>query len=95
MATGRPRTNWKRVSNCPGGIGTSPKNKYNFSTYLKRVGDFVETHPMPRDEMLKVFYAAHIWAYRKHCRIRTEVLFFPEGRSLHIEVISNTRKERK
>ena len=90
----RPRTDWVRKSNCPGGPGTAPGNKYNFSDYLKKVGDFVETYPMPRDEMLKVFYAAHIWAYRKHCRIRTEVFKYPEGRGLHIEIISNTRKER-
>lgn len=92
----RPRNDWKRVSNCPGGPGTQPHNKYNFSTYLKKVGDFIESHPLARPDMERLFQAAHIWAWRKHCRVKTERFFWPEDKvSLLIEVTSNTRKERK
>lgn len=86
---------WVRKSNCPGGPGTAPHNRYNFSQYLKKVGDFVETHPMDRESLKKVFFSSYIWAYRHHCRIRTEHMYYAEGTALHIEVISNTRKERK
>ena len=91
----RPKNDWKRVSNCPGGKGTQPNNKYNFSTYLKKVGDFIESYPMSREDMNKMFFASHIWAYRKHCRIKTERVYYADGIALRIEVISNTRKERK
>lgn len=94
MVEPRPRTDWKRTSNCPGGPGTAPKNKYNFTSYLRKVGDFVETHPMSREDVYKVFYAAHIWAWRHHCRIKTEMKYYPDGQAIHIEVTSNTRKER-
>jgi hypothetical protein len=89
----RPRNDWVRKSNCPGGAGTQPGNKYNFSSYLKKVGDFVITHRMPRKDMLKIFYAAHIWAYRHHCRIETERYFYPNDEvELRIEIISATRR---
>lgn len=90
-----PKTNWKRVSNCPGGKGTQPRNKYQFSTHLKKVGDFIMTEPLNEKDLDRIFRACHIWSYRHHCRVKTEIVYFPEGKSLLIEVISNTRKERK
>lgn len=90
-----PKTDWVRVSNCPGGPGTQPGNKYNFSSVLKKVGDFVETQPLNNLDCDRIFRAVHIWAYRKHCRVKTEVVKYAEGKALRIEVISNTRKERK
>lgn len=93
-AKGIPKTNWVRKSNCPGGPGTHPGNKYNFSSYLKKIGDFVETMPMTPEECEKCRYAVLIWAYRKHCRVKTEKFYYPDGDSLMIEVISHTRYER-
>lgn len=90
-----PKTDWIRLSNCPGGVGTQPKNKYNFSSYLKKVGDFVETQPLNKEDLDKIFFAAYIWAWRKHCRITTCRVHYAEGIALRIEVISNTRRERQ
>lgn len=90
-----PKIDWVRKSNCLPGPGQHPGNKYNFTSYLKKTGDFVETHPMTMPELYKIRFAVHIWAYRHHCRIKTEVKYRPTGVALMIEVISNTRKERK
>lgn len=90
-----PKTNWVRKSNCQPGPGQQPGNKYNFSSYLKQIGDFVETMPMTREECEKVRYAVLIWAYRKHCRVKTEKIYYADGDSLRIEVVSHTRKERR
>jgi len=88
----RPRNDWVRTSNCKPGKGERPGNKYDFSMYLKKVGDFVVTHPLPRADMLKIFYAAHIWAVRHHCRVMTERLFYPDDKvALHIELTHAVR----
>jgi hypothetical protein len=84
------RKEWPRVPNT--GPGRRVGNKYNFSQVLKKVGDFVQTHSMSYEDMTKIKFAAYIWAYRKHCRIRTEILYYPDGYGLHIEVMSATRK---
>lgn len=85
-----PKTEWKRVPNT--GPGRRVGNKYNFSSVLKKTGDFVETHCMPREDLNKIIFAAYIWAFRKHCRVRTEISYCPDGQySVLIEVVSHKR----
>jgi len=92
----RDKKSWARVSNCPGGPGTQPGNKYDFSTHLRKVGDFVETYAFPtQHEAWKVAWAAHIWAYRKHCRVKCWLIYYPDGYGMHVEVSSHTRRKPK
>ena len=87
-----PKTVWKRNPNT--GPGRRVGNKYQFSTHLKKVGDYIETHPLTREDADKIIYAAHIWAYRKHCRVNTCKYYYPDGIAVRITVTSHTRKER-
>lgn len=84
-----PKTEWARKPNCVPGTGAG--NKYDFTTHLKKVGDFIETYPMPYEDVMKVKYAAYIWAYRHKCRVRTEIMYYNEGWALHIEITNHRR----
>lgn len=88
-----PKVDWVRNPNT--GPGRKVGNKYNFTQHLQKVGDYIETFPMTHEDALKVYYSAHIWAYRHHCRVKTYRVYYPDGIAVHIEVTSNTRKERK
>lgn len=87
----RDKRDWVRKSNCPGGPGTRPNNKYNFSSYLKKTGDFVESHSMSKGDCMKLIWAAHIWAVRRHCRVTTGLIYYPDGFGARVEIISHTR----
>lgn len=83
-----PKLTWERVPNAVPGKGNRPKNKYNFTQVLKRVGDFVETHEFSnKTEAYKVVYAAHIWAFRHKYRVKTWFIYLPEGIAVGIERI--------
>lgn len=88
-----PKTNWERKPNT--GPGRTVGIKYDFTKHLRKVGDYIETHPMSREDVFKIRFAVHIWSWRHHCRIKTQLRYYPEGDALYIELISNTRKERK
>jgi hypothetical protein len=47
-----------------------PKDKYGFTEYLTRVGDFVRTHPMSYEDRIKFKKAAHDWAWHKRYKVR-------------------------
>lgn len=87
-----PKINWVRKPNTWAGKIGGVGKKYDFTDYLKRVGDFVETHPMSMEDLYKIRFAAHIWAYRHKCRIKTQLRHFPENRyGLLIEIINYKR----
>jgi len=84
----RDKRSWERVPNTFPGKGNRPRNKYNFTQVLKRVGDFVETHPFPtKREAYRVTYGAHIWAFRHKYRVRTWFIYFPDGIAVGVERI--------
>ena len=89
------RKEWARVPNAKAGKGQKVGNKYDFTLHLKKVGDFVETHPMAYEDVLKVKFAAYAWAYRHHCRVKTSIIYYADGCSLLIEVVSATRGRKK
>lgn len=55
---------WTQISK------TFPTNKYGFKFHLKRVGDFIVTHPMSNEERAKFKYAAYAYAWAKKWRVR-------------------------
>jgi hypothetical protein len=95
MRTNRPRTDWKRVPNTWAGKEGGVGNKYNFSKYLRRVGDYIKTNPASREEIMKLKYAVLIWAYRHKCRVKTEMYYYPDGYGMEITLVSHTRKKPK
>jgi hypothetical protein len=88
METTSPqKKSWKRKSNIvPGG---RPENKYNFSTYLHKVGDWVETHPLTEEEYQRIRKAAFIWGYRHNCRMSIRKKRIPGGFGALITLIRN------
>ena len=48
---------------------TNWSNKYSFSQYLDRPGDFVETEPLPLHDARNITVAAHMWAWDHSCRV--------------------------
>lgn len=59
---------------------TFPENKYQFSEHLKRVGDWVRTHPLSLSETKKFRDAAYDWAFHKRWRI--QCVSYPVGDKL-------------
>lgn len=49
----------------------NPGYKYNFNQHLRRVGDFVETHPLSPKETHNIICAAHMWAWENRVRVTT------------------------
>jgi hypothetical protein len=49
-----------------------PKPKYNFSGLLKRIGDYVETYPMIKEDRIRFKDAAKFWAYHHKKRVRIQ-----------------------
>lgn len=47
-----------------------PKNKYQFSTHLTRVGDFIRTHPLSYTDRWRFKRAAYDWAWHKRFKVR-------------------------
>jgi hypothetical protein len=68
-----------------------PSNKYQFSTYLKRVGDFIITHPLSKKERKQIVDAALFWAWHKKKRVTTRALRVAEDKwEVYIELVSQT-----
>ena len=55
-----------------------PKNKYRFSEFLKRKGDFIVTFPLEWPEVKKISDAAYLWAWHKKRRVRVHRLRMSE-----------------
>lgn len=49
--------------------GKFPEDKYGFSKYLTRLGDYVTTPPLSFHEYDKIKKAAYAWAWRKKWRV--------------------------
>jgi hypothetical protein len=71
---------------------TSHNNKYGFSEYLTRVGDFVQTEPLSKREAYNIYIASHMWAWEHMCRV--SVRSYPSGdnRIVRITLISKDRE---
>lgn len=70
-----------------------PKSKYGFTEYLRRVGDYVETHPMSHADYIRLKDAAKFWAYNH--KVRVKIRIQKEGDGLfsgRITLVSLTRK---
>lgn len=81
---------WNRKSNYIPGLGLG--NKYNFSDYLRRAGDWVYTDYIPvRKDVKRLQDALSIWSHRHKCRTKTQSFRFPQGWKVLIEVVSNYR----
>lgn len=57
-----------------------PENKYNFSRYLTEIGDWVETHPIPLDQVLKLKYAIYAWAWYHKLKVKTKRIPAGDGK---------------
>lgn len=70
-----------------------PENKYNFSVHLTEVGDWVQTHPLTREEKDKITKAARFWAWYHDVSIKHEEVKINEDQwTVTIRLISLTRK---
>jgi hypothetical protein len=76
---------WTRKKNfLPGGI---PIKVYEFSTHLKKVGDFVETYPNTLQDRRRIKKAAHFWAYTHNKVVKTETLWVGGGKGMRITLV--------
>lgn len=51
-----------------------PADKYGFSKHLKKVGDWIETHPFPeKQDAVRMLRAAHHWAWYYGYRVSVEI----------------------
>lgn len=78
-----PKKTWQRYHSIVKGV---PVNKYNFSKYLRRVGDFVVTHPMSVEDRTKMRKAAHYWALKHKCTVSCNAEYGGGGRCLRVTV---------
>ena len=70
-----------------------PKSKYGFTEYLRRVGDYVETHPMSRADYIRIKDAAKFWAYHHKVRVKIRVQKTGDGMyTVMIMLVSKTRE---
>lgn len=84
-----PTKKWKRWTEVHRHF---PKNKYNFSTHLKKVGDYVVTYPMEKADCIRIKDAAKAWAYYHKKRIKSEILYATDTTSrMRITLISQHR----
>lgn len=70
-----------------------PKPKYNFTTHLKRIGDYVETYPLDYADRIRIRDAAKFWAW--HHKKRVSIRSIPDGTAkwrMRITLISHTRE---
>ncbi len=65
MATTKRWQRWTQTSD----VGF-PKPKYRFTSLLKRVGDYVRTHPVDETGYQKIKDAAKFWAWYHDKRVR-------------------------
>lgn len=68
-----------------------PKNRYNFSHYLRSVGDFIQTYPMEEPDVTRIIMAAHAWAYAHKCRVKAQKIRRHKGHSVRITLTHLTR----
>lgn len=74
-----------------------PQNKYGFTEYLKRPGDFLISWPLTKKEADKLMFAAHFWAARRRWTIETEQTYCGENidgenvYTIRIDLIALTR----
>lgn len=70
-----------------------PSNKYNFTTHLNQVGDWVQTHPISRDEYIKIKDAAKFWAWNHGVRVKVQSNKVGDDKyTVTIRLVSLTRK---
>jgi hypothetical protein len=75
----------RKKSFLPGGI---PIKRYEFSTHLKKVGDFVETHVIPTyEERFKIMKAAHWWAWAHNRVVQCRTVWAGGGKGLRITLM--------
>ena len=68
-----------------------PVEKYRFSEHLLKVGDWVESDAIPFEERDKIKKAAHFWAYKHRCTVKTTTLRKYGGKVIRVEVIKAYR----
>ena len=56
---------------------TFPSNKYSFTKYLTREGDWIETGVLTREEYIKIKKAVNFWAWRKQYTIQVKSVPMP------------------
>ena len=49
-----------------------PENKYHFTEYLKRPGDYLITNPITKTDLVKLTLAARTWAANRLWTIETQ-----------------------
>lgn len=92
MASTKTWKRWTQTSPTEDGKGFFPKSKYGFTELLKRVGDWVETEPMPWADANRMNDAAKFWAY--HHGKRVKVSWYDQGDGTYVVnvcLISHTR----
>jgi hypothetical protein len=56
-----------------------PQNKYHFTAYLKRPGDYLITNPITKADTAKITLAARTWAANRMWTIETQVTYCGEN----------------
>lgn len=70
-----------------------PKPKYNFTTHLVDVGDWVQTHPLSFEDYVRIKDAAKFWAWHHGVRVAvTSAKVEDDKRLVTVRLISKTRK---
>ena len=85
-----PTKHWKRWTEC---LTIFPSNKYEFSTYLKRRGDFVVTPPLSKKDRKRITDAAYSWAWHHKYTIKCTSYPAPEEGTytVYIKLIKKDR----
>lgn len=85
-----PKKTWLRWNQLS---KTFPTDKYGFSKHLKKVGDYILTHPMEYADMYRMFIAVKNWAYYHKKRVSTERFPVADGKyRLKVMLTSQHRK---
>lgn len=71
-----PKKTWLRPTQLS---RTFPSNKYQFSTYLTKVGDFVETESLDDKQRNNIIDAAHAWAWFHKKTVKCQSTKAPDG----------------
>lgn len=70
-----------------------PKPKYGFSQYLKKIGDYIETEPIPFADYVRMNDAAKFWAWYHGKRVKVRSYDQRDGtRVVNVMLVSHTRE---